>query len=340
MYVGGSGEDNYTKIQDAIDDADDGDTVYVYDDSSPYYERVVINKTINLIGENRDTTVIELIQWLIIDITADNVNICGFTIRYGEAGIYINSNYNTITGNNILDNSWGIGIINSSSNTITGNNILNNCIMDIYLWFSSNNTITNNNIMNDYWNGISLAFSSNNTITGNNITSKDMHGIHLYDSSNNTITGNNISNNDYGIGLAYFSNNNIITGNTITWNNKNGIQLVGFSKYNIIYHNNFINNTRNANDEYNNTWDDGKYGNYWSDYEERYPDAKKKPFKGIWDTPYEIPGGDNKDMCPLIEQWPNSKPRTIQKDIASYSSYLLRFLEHFPLLMRLLSLVK
>ena len=33
LYVGGTGEGNYTKIQDAIDNASDGDTVYVFDDS-------------------------------------------------------------------------------------------------------------------------------------------------------------------------------------------------------------------------------------------------------------------------------------------------------------------
>ena len=38
LYVGGSGEGNYTKIQDAIDDASDGDTVFVFNDSSPYIE--------------------------------------------------------------------------------------------------------------------------------------------------------------------------------------------------------------------------------------------------------------------------------------------------------------
>jgi hypothetical protein len=58
LYVGGSGPGNYTKIQDAIDDASDGDTVFVYDDSSPYYKNMVIDKKINLTGEHRETTVI------------------------------------------------------------------------------------------------------------------------------------------------------------------------------------------------------------------------------------------------------------------------------------------
>ena len=51
MYVGGSGPNNYTTIQSAIDDAVDGDTVFVYDDSSPYREHLLIETSINLLGE-------------------------------------------------------------------------------------------------------------------------------------------------------------------------------------------------------------------------------------------------------------------------------------------------
>jgi hypothetical protein len=97
----------------------------------------------------------------------------------------------------------------------------------------------------------------------------------------------------------------------------------------------------NAWDGYDNTWDDGKYGNYWGDYKEKYPFAMRSLLKPwMWNTPYEIPNMGNKDNCPLIEPWSKSKPRTIHKDIASYSSYLLRFLEQFPLLERLLSLIR
>ena len=35
LYVGGTGEGNYTCIQNAINDAVNGDTIFVYDDSSP-----------------------------------------------------------------------------------------------------------------------------------------------------------------------------------------------------------------------------------------------------------------------------------------------------------------
>ena len=59
LYVGGSGPGNYTRIQDAIDNACDGDTVFVYDDSSPYYEKIFIDKSIHVLGENKNTTVID-----------------------------------------------------------------------------------------------------------------------------------------------------------------------------------------------------------------------------------------------------------------------------------------
>ena len=56
LYVGGDGPGNYTRIQDAIDDASDGDTVFVF--NSTYYENIEINMSIRLIGENKNTTII------------------------------------------------------------------------------------------------------------------------------------------------------------------------------------------------------------------------------------------------------------------------------------------
>ena len=44
LFVGGSGPGNYSSIQAAIDDANPGDTVFVYSDSSPYYEQITVDK--------------------------------------------------------------------------------------------------------------------------------------------------------------------------------------------------------------------------------------------------------------------------------------------------------
>ncbi|HID25329.1 MAG TPA: hypothetical protein EYP23_02545, partial [Thermoplasmata archaeon] len=97
LYVGGTGPNNYTKIQDAIDNASSGDTVFVYDDSSPYHENLFVNKTISLVGEDKNTTIIDgKKQGDVVYVSADSVNITGFTIRnssisYPAAGVNIHS---------------------------------------------------------------------------------------------------------------------------------------------------------------------------------------------------------------------------------------------------------
>jgi parallel beta-helix repeat protein len=198
LYVGGSGEGNYTKIQDAIDDASNGDTVFVYDDSSPYIENLVINKMINLIGEDKNTTVIDGADSddiNVITITADCVILSGFTIRradnpnlYGVqiddaddifitdniiidnfAGIYIFGNRNIVTKNRIKDNSRGIIITTCDYNQITHNIIQKNIVAIEIWWYSENTKIYNNHITNNN-RGIDFQeYSNNNEIRSNNI---------------------------------------------------------------------------------------------------------------------------------------------------------------------------
>jgi len=79
LYVGGSNPGNYSKIQDAIDNASQGDIVFVYDDSAPYYENIAINVPIHLIGENRNTTSIEGGNHA-VSIFVDGVTVSGFRI--------------------------------------------------------------------------------------------------------------------------------------------------------------------------------------------------------------------------------------------------------------------
>ncbi|MCK5113010.1 MAG: hypothetical protein KAQ84_05650, partial [Thermoplasmatales archaeon] len=115
LYVGGNGTGNYSKIQDAIDNASDGDTVFVYDDSSPYYENVSIYKSINLIGEDKNSTVIDgFSSGYIVKIFSDWVNVSGFTVQNsggewfpGYAGFNIRANYTTISNNIIKNNCIG-----------------------------------------------------------------------------------------------------------------------------------------------------------------------------------------------------------------------------------------
>ena len=158
LYVGGSGPGNYSKIQDAIDFASDGDTVFVYNDSSPYLEHVEINKSIKLRGEDRSSTIVDGAGEIsVISVVADEVSISGFTIKNSSSdGIYVN-------GSDHID--------------ITGNIISNNERNGILLKYSSGNNVIHNVIGSNDNAGIVLAVSSSNSISHNNFLDNDVHAL-------------------------------------------------------------------------------------------------------------------------------------------------------------------
>jgi parallel beta-helix repeat protein len=305
LYVGGDGPGNYTYIQDAINDSINGDTVFVYE--GMYYERLLINKSIKLLGEDKYTTIIDGgFFGDVINVTSDYVTISGFTVRYSEygwrfSGILLYSvKDNTITDNIINSNGVGIHVQLSDPgyNNITCNNLSNNYI-GILIGSSSYNRIEGNTANFNELIGISLAYkSSNNTIIGNNASYNLFgFGITLYTSSYNIITCNNVkSNNFIGIDLFY-SSNNIVIGNNVNLNVVTGILIEDSSYNNHLFHNTLMNNGKNAVDNYNNIWDDGypSGGNYWDDYNGTDSDGD-----GIGDTPYPVYGGGNEDRYPLM----------------------------------------
>jgi parallel beta-helix repeat protein len=131
LYVGGNGPGNYTTIQNAVDAASDSDTIFVY--AGTYYGIITISKSVTLTGEDKNNTVIDGgSSGNVVNVTADNVNITGFTVQNGgssprDAGIELYSVQNcNITGNTINNNTWrGIYLSYSSNNIITGNTISN-----------------------------------------------------------------------------------------------------------------------------------------------------------------------------------------------------------------------
>ena len=273
LYVGGSGPGNYTKIQDAVNNASNGDTVYVYDDSSPYYENLIINKSINLIGENKINTVILGEQNdVTIQIISDKVNVSGFNINnpgWRAIGISISSDFNIINDNNIsgVPSGYGITLYWASYNEIS-NNIIDNNYADIFLRFSSNNSIFNNIIrytraVNGYGGGIAIFYDSkNNKIFGNLI--EHCQGLVLFAySEHNNIYENSIvhcSDNVEAALQIVSSNYNIIYNNNIAFNPRIGISLYN-CEGNQIMRNNFLFNLRDASfgDCLFNHW----LGNYW-----------------------------------------------------------------------------
>ena len=253
MNVGGSGPDNYSKIQNAIKDSNDGDTVFVWNDSSPYYEHVLINKRIRLIGEDKYSTVIDgCNNGDVVTVMVDGVYLSGFTIRNSgndwiDAGVKLNSDNNIVIGNIFLNNNFGLYSYNLDNSIICDNIINNSFDSGIHLPFSNNITISNNTITNNRLKGIFL-YDSNVHCTKRNLISKNTisnnkEGVYFWFSYRTNISGNMISNNTVGISFNHNSEYNIIKNNYITSNKENGVFLNSSS------HNQLRNNsiTKNVN---------------------------------------------------------------------------------------------
>jgi len=222
LYVGGSGPGNYTKIQDAIDNASEGDTVFVY--NGMYYEHITVDKPLVLIGIpsiSGDIPYIDGGDEITVLIRADNCIFDKFSVG----------------------SDWSFGILLQSNGNIIRNCSVLKASSDIKLDHASNNLISHN-IFRGNDQGILLENSSNNTIINNTVDSHKYSKLKLWSESNyNLVCNNDFSNSVYWEGILNGENcsYNIYKNNTI-WNNTEvGIYIE--SGYGIsIIGNSFMNN--------------------------------------------------------------------------------------------------
>ncbi len=328
--------DNYATIQEAIDSANPWDTIFVR--NGTYYEHLVIGKPVFLIGEDKNTTIIDGsgIERVVF-ITSYNVAIFNFTITNGDIGLFIRYSGNTtLRDNNLYGNNYNFAI--------EGRSIVSDWIQDIdtsnlvdgkpvYYWVnqhnrqvptdagfvtivgSSNITVRNLNLTK-VGTGVFLLFTNHSLVENVRVHDNYYAGVSLHKSNHNIIRNNLITSNGYrGIilwfALAY---NNLIYNNTIVDNGwregawENGGVVFHESSNNIVHHNNFLNNTIHADaNGYANSWDNGVEGNYWDNYLGLDSDQD-----GIGDTPYII-DGNNQDNYPLMSRYWN--PSDINHDL-------------------------
>ncbi len=182
LYVGGSGPGNYTHIQDAIDNASEGDTVFVY--QGHYFENITINTSITLLGEDRKTTIIDGgEQGTVVTILSDGVTMDTFTVQNAVdpyagwgSGIHVRSDNNTIQ--NIIigpKNSNGISLSESHYNIIRRNRFLYN------------------------YDAIEMSLSNHNLIVENTLGYSTLYALRIWDSAQNMIQDNDFVFNRFSV---------------------------------------------------------------------------------------------------------------------------------------------
>jgi parallel beta-helix repeat protein len=251
-----------------------------------YYENLIVNKTVSLIGEDRSNTIIDASSngTVVMCSEVSEARISNFTIQNGGyAGIGLDQTANVTVSGNIMRNNSALGMIFHGENrydVITGNDIANNgggvvaaggyvrnCViagnnitgnmavgLDGFDGFWYENMIIGNNITYNQGTGVQFTVyhggAHGNIIFGNNIMNNEEGILFYYPCSNNTISGNNISaNTGWGISLLNGPSNNSILGNTIAYNG-NGVFLRSYYDEIECSNNSVIGNDIRANNGY------------------------------------------------------------------------------------------
>lgn len=230
VFAGGAAAADYTvtaggSIQDAINNAIDGDTIYV--DPGAYIENVEVNKTVDLFGAGAVVMAAD-ISTPVFFVSADAADIGGFTIHGStyNAGIYVGgANDTTIANTTVHNNYIGINVRDSDRVTITHNSVMSNGCTGIALRRSCNNaTIAHNIVTLNLCSGVFLEdYCNHSIITDNSVTHNEASGIGLYRfCSHATIEDNRISHNDgshndgrHGISLYNGCDHSVIRNNTV-----------------------------------------------------------------------------------------------------------------------------
>ena len=266
---------DFLTIQQAIDASASGGTILVA--AKTYNENITVWKPLEIKGENANSTIIEQVgAFAICHITANNVNVSGFTLRGGSIGVWIDScNYDSVRSTVITNNDDGMWVTFSYGTVVSKNVLTDNLFMGLYLEASNNTSIDGNTIASNTY-GTYIQNSEDNSIYGNNISLNYADGIHAINSNHNSVFHNLISNNSLGTYLEGSNSNSI-------------------------YENNLVDNLEQARAENSvtNSWDDGTHGNYWSNYT-----GADNNGDGIGDTPYII-NQNNQDRYPLMHPWTN-----------------------------------
>jgi len=244
--------DEYFSIQEAIKQSKSGDTIFVK--SGIYFESIIVDKNdLRLVGENRDTTIIDgRGTGITVYVEANNTELSGFTVQNSgcnltDSGIYLNHSFNNFISNNkVSNNNLGIYLSSSSNCVLRNNNMTWNSynfgVSGYYLQDYIHDVDVSNIVDGKpviYWvnqankqppaNAGYVAIINSTKITVENLTlTKNWHAVFYAYTTNSTIKNVTVTSNMDGVWLIECSNCSVY-GNNISENNWGGIALVNSS---------------------------------------------------------------------------------------------------------------
>jgi len=255
-------------IQQAIDNATSNDTLCVR--PGWYQENIIVNKSLNITGSGMNQSWLYGQNEIVMEITADHVNISGFGIANASkpnprcwwyAAVLINSsNYVNILNCNITSNNANGINVNNSNYCNINNTVFSRNHGGILLYDSFLSTITNTTIDTQWNNGLSIYspqvsgykhIIENTQINGNAmlyyynisdilLSAMNCSHVTVANANNITITNSTIAHSD-GIHFAFVTNSTVKKCD-IFRNHQTGILLHNCSK-NMITKNDIFNNS-------------------------------------------------------------------------------------------------
>lgn len=214
--------DDYSTIKEAINAAKESDTIFVKKGTyeGPANQTLVIGKSISIIGESTEKTIIKLqpaynVTWILgtpmyqysnsMVIDANNVHLINLTIRY-TGMIIANGDRLQIVDNNISSFAMNSLFIKGSNCNLTNN----------YFSYSINVEGSSNTIKQNSFDELTLQSTTQNTIESN-----AFHYLKLFSSHSNTISKNNISASYSSFSVEVHNSN----GNNFDSNYMTGLEL-------------------------------------------------------------------------------------------------------------------
>jgi len=302
-------------IQDAINGASDGDTVFVHAGTyllptiGSAFHILVDKPNITLKGEGADKTILDGNRGIAIYVGVANIPpnypngpapgciVEGFRIENGSTGISVANSPNCIIRNNVLKVPTALSSV--SPNTIIKGNIMDGMTSTItFQKTASPITFIDNIVSNSTKTLSSTSFYTSNSTIANNTFINNVAGMNLYTVSitNTTVTGNNFVSCGAGIRLYNAPSGNRIYLNNIV-NNTKDVDFGGTGTPS-----NNWNSTTPLTYTYKGASHTGYPGNFWSNYTGTDTDDD-----GIIDTPKVLPSSLGTDYAPLVGAWKNGE---------------------------------